>query len=106
MSKYESKYESVPDGYDFSSTFNTFILGYCPDTLSWFATNQRFFYYEYPKEFSTKEEAEDFFRKNAEEFYEIENNIVERRPSFADGFVYLEISSKDNEKITVNKSEI
>lgn len=102
----EGEYKSVPEGLSFSSTFDTYILGYCPDTLSWFATNQRFFYYEYPKEFKTKEEAEDFFRKNSDEFYKIENDIVEHRPSFADGFIYLEISSKDDEKIAIHKSDI
>ena len=41
-------YESIPDGYEFSTEFPTYILGFCPDTDSWFATNQRFFFYEYP----------------------------------------------------------
>lgn len=99
-------YESVLDGYDFGSTFDTFILGYCPDTLSWFATNQRFFYYEYPKEFNTKEEAEEHFRENANEFYKIETDITEYRPSSADGILYLEINSEESEKIVIGKSTV
>lgn len=95
-------YEAVPDGYTFSSTFDTYILGYCPDTLSWFATNQRFFYFEYDKEFSTKEEAEKYFREHAKEFYEIELKITDYRPSFADKTIYLDISAKEREQVTVD----
>lgn len=101
-----SEYEAIPDGYDFSSTFDTYILGYCPDTLSWFATNQRFFYYEYPREFKTKEEAEEYFRENANEFYKIETDIAEYRPSFAEGMLYLEINDKELEKIAIHKSTV
>ena len=36
-------YEKVPDGFSFSTEFDTYILAYCPDDCTWFATNKRFF---------------------------------------------------------------
>ena len=46
-------YEKVPDGMDFSTEFDTYIIAYCPDQCEWFVTNHRFFYYEYDMEFAT-----------------------------------------------------
>ena len=39
-------YEELPEGKNFSDTFPTYILAFCPDTDSWFATNERYFFYE------------------------------------------------------------
>lgn len=60
---------------DFNTEFPTYILAFCPDTDTWFATNKRFFFYEYDKEFQTKDEAELFFCKNAQIFYDIKENM-------------------------------
>lgn len=62
-------YYELPKGSSFSDTFDTYILAFCPDTDSWFATNQRFFYYEYPKEFKTENEAIEFFINNPTIFF-------------------------------------
>lgn len=83
-------YVKVPDGMDFNTEFPTYILAYCPDTVSWFATNKRFFYYEYPTEFKTEDEAIKFFRSHAAEFYRIGKEITEYLPSFAVGVVFLD----------------
>ena len=61
-------YVTVPEEYDFSTRFPTWIIAYCPDTDSWFCTNQRFFYYEYPKEFQCESEAVAYFNEHSDEF--------------------------------------
>lgn len=43
------EYKTVPQKYDFSSEFPTFIIAYCPDYDEWFCTNTRFYFYEYPR---------------------------------------------------------
>ena len=83
-------YEELPEGMDFSTEFETFILAFCPDTDSWFATNQRFFYYEYPKEFPDEESAVEFFRNNPGLFYEEEARMQVYKPKFYLGKVKLD----------------
>ena len=83
-------YEELPEGYDFSTKFPTWIIAFCPDLDCWFVTNQRFFYYEYDKEFETEEEGIEFFKENAKLFYDIEMKMEVYRPSFYDGGVWLE----------------
>ncbi len=85
-----SFYESLPDGMDFSTEFSTYILAFCPDTDIWFATNQRFFYYEYPMEFLTEEAAVDYFKRNSDEFLNLEKSMAVYRPSFRENGVWLE----------------
>ena len=69
------EYKEIPSGYDFSSTFDTWILAYCPDIGSWFATNERFFFYEYPMEFENEEAAIKYFKENPGVFLKIEEDI-------------------------------
>lgn len=83
-------YEKIPDEYDFSTEFPTYILGFCPDMNSWFATNQRFFFYEYPMDFPNEEAAIGYFKRNPEVFYNLEKEMITYRPSFYDGGVWLE----------------
>lgn len=83
-------YESIPDGYEFSTEFPTYILGFCPDTNSWFATNQRFFFYEYSMDFPNEETAIEYFKRNPEVFYNLEKEMSIYHPSFYDGGVWLE----------------
>ena len=79
----------IPHEYNFSSVFDTFILAFCPDTDSWFATNQRFFFYEYPKEFPSEDLAIKFFKENPNIFLDLENKMNINRPSFNNGGVWL-----------------
>ena len=83
-------YKELPNGMDFSTEFETFILAFCPDTDSWFATNKRFFYYEYPKDFPDKESAIKFFKNNPKVFYEKETQMQIYKPDFYLGKVRLE----------------
>ena len=84
------EYVNLPEGYDFDTKFDTCILAFCPDTDSWFATNERFFYYEYEKEFENEEEAICYFKDNSEIFLELEKRMKAYRPSFHEGGVYLD----------------
>ena len=83
-------YEELPEGMDFSTEFETFILAFCPDTDSWFATNKRFFYYEYPKDFPDEESAIEFFKNHPDVFYEEEARMQVYKPDFYLGKVRLE----------------
>ena len=83
------EYKKVPRGYELNHKFDTWILAFCPDTLDWFATNERFFFYEYNKEFnSEQEEAIDYFLDNALEFYKIEEQIM-KIPEFTQNKLWL-----------------
>ena len=83
-------YETLPNNVDFSTKFPTYILAFCPDSDSWFATNQRFFYYEYPVDFPNEKAAIDYFKRNPDVFLKIEEDMGVCRPSFFDGGVWLE----------------
>lgn len=83
-------YVELPAGYDFTTKFPTWIIAFNPDLDSWFVTNERFFYYEYDKEFETEEEGIEFFKKNAKLFYDIEVKMKVYRPSFYESGVWLE----------------
>ena len=82
-------YEKVPDGYDFSTEFETYIIAFCPDADKWFVTNKRFFYYEFPMEFRTEEDGISYFRKHASTFYQLEIDMGAYRPSIYEGVVFL-----------------
>lgn len=82
------EYKKVPREYELNHKFDTWILAFCPDTLDWFATNERFFFYEYNKEFNSEQEAIDYFLDNALEFYEIEGKIM-KIPEFAQDKLWL-----------------
>ena len=83
-------YESLPDGVDFSTKFKTYILAFCPDTDSWFATNERFFYYEYPMDFPNEAAAIGYFKRNPDVFLKLEESMEVYRPDFRDGGVFLD----------------
>lgn len=83
-------YEEVPKGFDFNSEFDTYIIALCPDTDSWFVTNKRFFYYEYPMEFISEEAGIAYFKNNPVIFLELEKNMDVYRPAFYQDGVYLE----------------
>ena len=84
------EYKDVPEEYDFCSEFDTWILAFCLDSDSWFATNRRFFFYEYPMEFPNEKAAIDYFKRNPNEFLNLENNIGVYRPCFNKSGVWLD----------------
>ena len=83
-------YEELPDGVNFDTKFPTYIIAFCPDTDSWFATNERYFFYEYPMDFPNEEAAIGYFKRNPEVFLKIEREMNVYRPSFNSEGVYLE----------------
>lgn len=83
-------YKSIPSGFNFDSEFPTYIIAFCPDTDSWFVTNKRFFYYEYPIDFPNEETAIGYFKRNPEVFYNLEKEMDVYRPSFYNGGVWLD----------------
>lgn len=84
------EYKDVPKEYDFCSEFDTWILAFCPDSDSWFATNRRFFFYEYPMEFPNERAAISYFKCNPNVFLNLENNMDIYRPCFNKGGVWLD----------------
>ena len=109
-----SCYKKVPDGFSFSTEFDTYILAYCSDDCTWFATNKRFFYFEYDKEFKTEEDAVAYFENNLKEFYDIELKICNYRPDFMKNKIYLNstideyilgVPNKEEKEIVFDLSE-
>ena len=84
-------YVTIPEEYDFTTEFPTWIIAYCVDTDSWFCTNQRFFYYEYPDEFQCEDDAITYFKNHIDEFIKLNR---EMHPKKADG-VFLENTRKE-----------
>ena len=91
-------YEGLPEDCRFDTKFDTYVIAFCPDTDSWFVTDERFFYYEYEREFQTKEEGIKFFKENPKIFYDIEISMKVYRPSVLEKGVWLDDT---NELITI-----
>lgn len=70
---------SIPDEFDFSTEFPTWIIAYCPDIDSWFCTNKRFFYYEYPDEFQCENDAINYFKNHISEFIELNKELYPKK---------------------------
>ena len=101
-----SIYKNVPEGFNFSTEFPSYILAFCPDTDSWFATNKRFFYYEYPMEFPDENSAIEYFKKNAKIFLKLEENeLYAYRPDFYESAVYLD-NIKELIPLNTNKNKV
>lgn len=72
-------YVEVPKEYNYNTEFPTWIIAYCPDSDSWFVTNNRFFYYEYDREFKTEKDGIEYFRNNVPDFFELTRKLSFRR---------------------------
>lgn len=72
-------YIEIQEEYNFSTEFPTWIIAYCIDTNSWFCTNQRFFYYEYNKEFQSENDAIEYFRNNIPEFFKLNRKMYPKK---------------------------
>ena len=99
-------YIQIPDEFGFNTEFPTWIIAYCPDTDSWFCTNRRFFYYEYPKNFSCENDAVNYFISHVSEFIKLNKEmhpwqrcsvfLENTRQSYVESFKAME--EIDNEK--------
>lgn len=83
-------YIQLPKNADFSDKFSTWIIAFCPDANSWFVTNERHFYFEFPFEFKTEQAGIDYFLENTSIFYSIESEICRRNLEFDECTVYLD----------------
>lgn len=69
-------YIELAENIDFSQVFPTWIIAYCPDTDSFFATNQRFFFWEDDNEFKSEDDAINYFREHLDDFRKTRNEIL------------------------------
>ena len=60
----------------FDTKYPTYIIAFCPDTDSFFVTNERHFFWESEEEFDFEEAAIHYFGKHAKYFIKIEKEIM------------------------------
>ena len=60
----------------FNTKYPTWIIAFCPDTNSFFVTNQRHFFWESEKEFSSENDGINYFERNISCFIDIANKII------------------------------
>lgn len=83
-------YKELKKNESFSDTFSTWIIAYCLDTDSFFCTNQRFFWWEYDKEFETEDLAIQYFTTHISEFRKIRNEFADKYGGIRkDDFLFL-----------------
>lgn len=89
----------------FNTEYPTWIIAFCPDTDTFFGTNQRHFFWEHDKEFDTEREAVDYFESHVNEFCNIEERIMNGiRGGWCDK-VFLENTNKWYERQTPKADE-
>lgn len=76
----------------------TWIIAFCPDTDSFFATNERYFFWESEEEFDSEEAAIYYFERHIWRFVNIERYIM-KDMMFGDKFsnidrIWLENTQK------------
>ena len=69
-------YKEMP--LDAMQPHDTWIIAFCPDTDSFFATNQRAFFWECEREFASEESAIIYFENNIDFFLRIDNEIMNK----------------------------
>ena len=68
-------YKKLNESQNFSDTYPTWIIAYCLDSNSFFATNERYFFWEHEREFECENDAVNYFREHLEEFHEIRSEL-------------------------------
>lgn len=69
-------YRELKGNENFSDKYPTWIIAYCLDTDSFFATNQRHFFWEYDDEFQCENDAINYFRNHLNEFRNARKEIL------------------------------
>jgi len=69
-------YQKLKGNENFSDKYATWIIVYCLDTDSFFATNQRHFFWEYNDEFQCENDAVNYFRNHLDEFRNARKEIL------------------------------
>lgn len=62
---------------DFSTKYQTYIIAFCPDTDQFYISNERYFWLEFEKEFSSSKEAMEYIKNNREYFINKRNEFAE-----------------------------
>ena len=69
-------YQELKDNENFSDKYATWVIAYCLDTDSFFATNQKHFFWEYNNEFQCENDAINYFRNHLNEFRNARKEIL------------------------------
>lgn len=84
-------YKELKENENFNNVFPTWIIAYCPDTDSFFASNQRYFYWEYDDEFQCENDAINYFRNHIKEFSNVRKEILSKTGGWSlDGDLFLD----------------
>lgn len=88
--------EYIEVNESFSTEYQTYIIGYCPDIDEFFVTNQRHFFWETENEFTSEEDGVEYFESHIEYFVGVKNEILslifENKANYNDA--YLENTRK------------
>lgn len=98
----KGRYVKITEPFD--TKHNTWIIAFCPDTDSFFVTNERCFFWEFEEEFGSEESAIHYFESHSKYFVEIEKEIMR---GFCDKFkdinkIWLENTGKWYSKEELN----
>lgn len=99
-------YQELKGNENFSDKYATWIIAYCLDTDSFFATNKRHFFWEYNDEFQCENDAVNYFRNHLDEFRDARKEILSHCGGWSiDKDLFLENTkerfSNANRRITV-----
>lgn len=67
-------YREMPP--DAMQSHDTWIIAFCPDTNSFFVTDQRAFYWEFEKEFDSEQDGVNYFEDNVQYFINVANEMI------------------------------
>ena len=72
----------------FNTNYKTYIIAFCPDTNSFFVTNERHFFWESDQDFDSEESAINYFESHVQEFADIASKVINTKK------VWLENTAK------------
>ena len=70
----ELYYEEVLESFD--TKYSTWIIAFCPDINSFFATNERHFFWESEENFESEQLAIEYFEHHINDFVKIRNEMA------------------------------
>jgi hypothetical protein len=62
---------------DFSTIYDTYVVAYCPDTNSWFITNERHWYFQFENEFASWDDGYLWFSNNLGLVIDTQNEMLQ-----------------------------
>ena len=79
---------------EFNTKSKTYIIAFCPDSNSFFVTNERHFYWEFEEEFDSEEAGVVYFEHHINDFLAINNEIMDKMCNYQTDKVWLENTRK------------